>query len=260
MSEWLQPDQQPPDGHHVLLYFLLIVVGGFVSYWLDCGVQAIVSSMYLRAREGEEPGGEQISEALHYRGFASLAGGLLLRYLGWFALLSAILYVAFILLAVIVSALSGATSGVGAAASGASAVGHGTVIGVVALLFVTVVTLIFYRYMFVFQMFAIERASEPGFLDECVRRTKQVWKTAALIMLVGTIPTYLILGIESLAWKHWTPPHGVHVAVGLAGAILTGCFTAWFMLVKTGLAMQLMSAPPPPLEPAEERPSSGTYL
>jgi hypothetical protein len=107
--------------------------------------------------------------------------------------------------------------------------------------------------MFVFQMFAIERASRRGFLDECIRRTKQVWKTAAVVMIAGMIPEYLILGIEELAWKHWTPPHGVHMAVELTGALVTGCFSAWFMLVKTGLAMQLMTAPPAAIEPIDDR-------
>ena len=219
-------------------------------YWIDCFVQVAVSSMYLRAREGEEPGAKQLGEAWQYRGFASLAGGLLLRYIGWFLVIVVPLAIAIGVITVIVNEIAGATSGIGATAGG---VGHGFafVAGVIVVVgSVLIATLTFYRYMFLFPMFAIERGSGRGFLDECVRRTKTVWKTAALVMIAGMIPACLILGIKWLAWKHWTPPHGVHVAVELAGAMLTGCFTAWFILVKTGLAMQLMSAPAAEIEPA----------
>jgi hypothetical protein len=253
-TTWWQPDPQQSDGQRVLLDFLIICVCGFVLFWLNCFIEVVVSSMCLRAREGEEPGGEQISKALHYRGFASLAGGLLLRCLCWSLSLGAIFGGAFLFIGILVDAAhTGPTSGIGATAGGVGhwfAIGTGVIVGVV---FVIVATLIFCRYMFVFQMFAIERASRRGFLDECIRRTKQVWKTAAVVMIAGMIPEYLILGIEELAWKHWTPPHGVHMAVELTGALVTGCFSAWFMLVKTGLAMQLMTAPPAAIEPIDDR-------
>ena len=129
-----------------------------------------------------------MGEALQYRGFASLAWGLLLRYLGWFLLLFLILFVAFAVIDMFMLAFSGPTSGVGAVAAGAGAVGHGFALGAGVILVVAVVivlALIFCRYMFVFQMFAIERASGPDFWTSASDRTKQVWKTAALVLLAG---------------------------------------------------------------------------
>jgi hypothetical protein len=249
MSEWMQPDQQPPDGHHALVYLLLIVVGGFVMYWIDCFVQVAVSSMYLRAREGEEPGTKQVGEAWQYRGFVSLAGGLLLRIIGWTQVILVPIAIAIGVISVIVNGIAGSTSGVGATAGG---VGHGFAIVagvIVAVAFVIVATFIFCRYMFIFPMFAIERGSGRGFLDECVRRTKTVLKTAAWVQIVGMIPACLIVGVEMLARRHWTPPLGVHIAIELAVALVNGCYAAWFILVKTGLAMQLMAEPAAAIEP-----------
>ena len=131
-------------------------------------------------------------------------------------------------------------------------VGHGfdIIIGVIVVVgFILIATRIFCRYMFIFPIFAIERGGERGFLDECVARTEEVWKTSAVVLITGAIPGSLILGIEKLAWKYMMPPHGVHVAIEVTGAILIGCYTAWFILVKTGLAMQLMTTPATAIEP-----------
>jgi hypothetical protein len=100
-------------------------------------------------------------------------------------------------------------------------------------------------------MLAIAGGSEPGFLDQCVRRTLQVWKTVALVMVAGGAPFFVIAGIEFLVWHDLNnplPPHGAHLAVQLIGMLFIDCYGAWFILVKTGLAMQLMSAtlPVPP--------------
>jgi hypothetical protein len=93
--------------------------------------------------------------------------------------------------------------------------------------------------MFVLPMFAIARRSGPGFLDDCVGRTKRVWKTAALVLLAGSLPTFVLSSIESLTWRWLTPPHAAEVATDLAAALATGCFNAWFVLVRAGLALQL---------------------
>jgi hypothetical protein len=245
MTAWFQPDLQHPEDNHVLLYLLRIVVGGFVMFWVNCFIEVVVTSMYLRAGEGAEPGARQFGEALQYRGFASLAGGLLLRYFGWFLVIVVPLAIAIGVVTAILNEFTRSTGGISATAGGAGAVGQGNICVVMGILAEFIAAPIFCRYMFLFQMYAIERGSGRGFLDECVARTRQVWKTAAVVMVAGLIPAYLIMGIESLAWKHMTPPHWVHLAVEAAGALLTGCFTAWFILVKTGLAQQLMSAPLP---------------
>ena len=249
-TAWMPPDYYQNTHDNPFLVLLFIFGGGFVLFWLSCFIEVVVSTMYMRAREGEEPDRRQLCEAWQYRGFGSLAGGLLLRCLGWALLVGLALEVVLLFADLFTEAAnSGPTSGVGAVAGG---VGHGFALVtavIVGVGFVLVTTLIYCRYMFLFQMFAIERGSRRGFLDECVARTKKAWKTAAVVMIAGMIPICLIMGIESLAWWHWTPPHGVHLTVEVAGAILTGCFTAWFILVKTGLAMQLIPAPAAAIEP-----------
>jgi len=250
-TAWMPPDYYQNTHDNPILVLLFIFGGGFVLFWINYFIEVVVSSMYLRAREGEEPGTKQVGEVWQYRGFASVAGGLFLRCLGWGGLLG-LAFGVLLLLAGIFSNIAnkgGSTSGIVATAGG---VGHGfdIVIGVIVMVgFVLIATRIFCRYMFIFPMYAIERGGGSGFLDECVARTEEAWKTAALVTIAGGIPTCLIMGLESLAWWHWTPPHGVHLAVEVAGAILTGCFTAWFILVKTGLAIQLMTAPAAAIEP-----------
>jgi hypothetical protein len=244
---------QPAQNH----YFLIGMVESFCICWLDCFAQVVVASMCLRAWEGSVPGASQASEVLRYRGFGSLIWGLIFRYLGWILLLSliggAIGAVAAILSLVIHSAVAPA-NGISAFAGGVHI--GGIAIGAIAA--IVILVLILSRYVFVLPMFAIARASRPGFLDECVVRTKQVWKAATLVLVIGGAPAFLLVGIEFLVWKEWqdpTPPHGVHLAVHLVGALLIDCYAAWLILVKTGLAQQLMSLPlpaniPPPPDPA----------
>jgi len=250
VEAWTQLDNHPPEDEKSFLYFLIVMVLCFISFWLYCFIEVVVSTMYLRAREGEEPGTKQVGEAWQYRGFASLAGGLLLRCLGWGVLVGLSFGLILIFAGIFSEAANtGTTSGVGAVAGG---VGHGIAIGVGAIVgvaFVAVVTLIYCRYMFIFPMYAIERGAGRGFLDECVRRTKTVLKTAAWVQIVGMIPACLIVGVEMLARRHWTPPLGVHIAIELAVALVNGCYAAWFMLVKTGLARQLMAEPAAAIEP-----------
>jgi hypothetical protein len=250
VGEWIRPDK--PSLENLLSYLVGLIVILFISFWLNCYVGVVVSSMYLRAREGEEPGAKQLREALQYRGFASVAGGLFLRYLGWGGLLGLVFGV-LLLFAGIFSNIAkggGSTSRIGATAGG---VGHvfDIIIGVIVVVgFILIATRIFCRYMFIFPMFAIVRGGDRGFLDECTARTEEVWKTAAVVLFTGAIPGSLIIGIERLTWKYLTPPHGVHVVIQLIGAVLIGCYTTWFILVKTGLAMQLLAAPAVAIEPA----------
>jgi len=236
---------------HLLSYLLCFIAILFISYWLHCFVEVVVATMYLAAREGEEPGAKQLGEAWQYRGFASLTWGLFLRYLGWGGLLGLVFGVLLLFAGIFsnIAKRGGSTSGIGTSVGG---VGHGfdIIIGVIVVVgFILIATRIFCRYMFIFPIFAIERGGDRGFLDECVARTEEVWKTSAVVLITGAIPGSLILGIEKLAWKYMMPPHGVHVAIEVTGAILIGCYTAWFILVKTGLAMQLMSLPATAIEP-----------
>lgn len=251
--EWIRPDKPSPD--NLLPFFLGLMLSLFISFWLNCFVQVVVSSMYLRAQESAEPGAKQFGEAWQYRGLASLAGGLLLRYIGWTLLLGVIFFVVgFIAIAILGLGhmLAAPASGIGATAGG---VGHGFGIGVVMIMvaaFVIVAAIVLCRYMFIFPMFAIVRGADRGFLDECVARTTKVWKIVALVTFAAMIPVFLIFGIEKLVWKYMMPPHGVHVAIQLVGAVIIGCYSTWLILVKTGLAMQLITTPAAEIEPIED--------
>jgi len=199
--------------------------------------------VYLRARAGAEPGATQCREALRYRGLASVFWGLTVRVSGWIVLLMAIgLGVGAVTLTLPIAPHVGAgsTSGIGAVAGGIGGFGvMGEVAGVGAMM---IVALIFYRYMFVLPMFAIAHGSGPGFIDDCVSRTKQVWKTAALVLFVGSLPTLALSLIGPPAGTPLSALHAGQVATEFAVALLSGCFTAWFILVRAGLALQLTAA------------------
>jgi hypothetical protein len=233
-----------PTQHH---YLLIVMVGGFFTFWLDCFAQVVIASMCLRAREGTVPGGVQASEALHYRGFATLVWSLILRYIGW----TALLLVAVGAAAAAIGLLSVAFHSAVAPADGISAFAGGfhlVFMVMVAIVAVVVFTLVLSRYIFVLPMLAIAGESEPGFFNQCVRRTLQVWKTAAVVMLIGGAPAFVLAGLQFLVWHdltHPSPPHGVHLVVQLIGILVIDCYAAWFILLKTGLAVQLMSLPLP---------------
>ena len=239
------------------LYWLYILIDGLGTFWLVSLVEVVVASMCLRALEGTEPGAAQVSEALHYRGFGALLWGLLLRYVGWGLLLGLGGGVAAILSSGIYAAVA-PVNGISAGAGG----GHLAGIAIGAIVGVVFVTLIFCRYMFVLPMFVIARTSGPGFLDDCVRRTLQVWKTAALVLVAGTAPAFALTGIEfPLTRKDLTQPtfpHGAHLAIQLIGTLVMDCYAAWFILLKTGLAVQLISAQPE--SPSEPSAKSATGL
>jgi hypothetical protein len=253
----VRPPSQPGTHPHGIA--LLVI--GITSFWLISFAEVVVAAMYLRAQEGAMPAASQFGDVLRYRGFASLVWRLFLRYLGWILLLFAILIVVILALVAVIAFVGAlAHPGVGSAvASGAAAAGASGflrwmsvrlgVIGGVA-----IAVAILCRYMFVLPMFAIAHASGPGFLADCVARTKHVWKTATLILLVGAVPGGALAWLKVLAWKHLSPPHGVRVAVELATIVLRYCYSAWFVLLKTGLAQQLMCAsiPVPPPSPLAE--------
>jgi hypothetical protein len=226
------------------LYWLYILIDGLGTFWLVSLVEVVVASMCLRALEGTEPGAAQVSEALHYRGFGALIWGLIFRYIGWTLLLSLIIGVISAFAAILslgIHAAVAPANGISAFAGGFHLVG----IIIVAIVGAVVFALVLSRYIFVLPMFAIARTSGPGFLNQCVRRTTHVWKTASLVLVAGTAPAFALSGIEFLAWKSLTPPHGIHLAFQLAGTFFIDCYAAWFILLKTGLAVQLMSLPLP---------------
>jgi len=235
-------------------YTLIVMAASFVEFWLSCFAQVVVSSMGLRAWEGAAPGGTQVREAIHSPKFGSLIWGLFLRYIGWIAVIIAIIGVIGMfagLFSLVIHEAAAPANGISRLAGGFHLVG--IAIGVIAAL--VFATVIFSRYELVLPMFAMARASGPGFLDDCVARTKPVWKTVALVMVVGGLPALLFGGFRFLIWRSVAPPHGIHLAVQFVGTLLIYCCAAWFILLKTGLARQLVleqsPLPPelPPLEP-----------
>jgi hypothetical protein len=230
----------PPHLERPFLLFAVLLLNGFGLFWLYSSVEVGVTAMYLRAREGAEPRGEQLGEVLHYPGLASVFWGLMVRYLGWIMLLMAMgLGVAVVvLISSFVSHLGAPSkSGIGAFAGRPGVMGEVAGVAVVA-----IGALIFYRYMFVLPMFAIARRAGPGFIEDCVGRAKRVWKTAALVLFVGSLPTLALSLIGPPAGQLLSPPHAGQVAAELAAGVVAGCFTAWFILVRAGLALQLTAA------------------
>jgi hypothetical protein len=105
----------------------------FVTLSLNWFFEVVISSMYLRARGGDQPSARQVGEVLRYRGLASLMGGLFLRCLGWILIVSVVLFFA----AVIGFAIVHAAMGIGAA-SLTGRLGHGVVSGFQAILGIAV--------------------------------------------------------------------------------------------------------------------------
>jgi hypothetical protein len=240
------------------------LVIGITSFWLYSFAEVVVAAMYMQAREGAVPTASQLGETLRYRGFASLIWRLFFRYLGWILLIFAIailtilvLVVAVAFVGVLVHPGAGSAIATGAVAGGAKGLAYWVSVGIGVIAGIAITVAILCRYMFVLPTFAIAKAYGPGFLNDCVVRTKPMWKTASWILLAGFLPGATMAWLKILAWKHLTPPHAVRVAVELATIVFTCCYGAWFVLLKTGLARQSMSAPspvsaPPPLaEPGE---------
>jgi hypothetical protein len=239
--------------NHPIFIALLVA---FVAWLLSCYADVGVASMYLHARDGSEPGGKQLLDILHYRGFFAVLWGLLLRYLGWILLFGAVggLIGAFVVS--IFDAATAGSSGIGAFAGGIGAGGISESIG--AILGAALATFILYRYTFVFPMFAIARGSGPAFLKDCIERTRQAWKTAVPVLMASTFPAVLAF-MEPMVWQHLSPPHALRIAIELAICILTSCYAAWLVGIRTGLALQLASAKPVPT-PQLPTESSGNQL
>lgn len=242
------------NASHFWLPLLFLIIFGLASFWLDSLIQVIVSSMYLRVRHGLVPCGTQVGEALGCLGFSSLVWAIFFRYLGWLFLLSLIMGVTIGFAGVVDMAIhESATSASGVSSAASRIHTFGTAIG--AIVGATLGTLIYSRYMFVLPKLAIAGASGPGFLDDCIAQTKRVWRTASLVLAAGLAPALVFSGVEFLVWKDLTGPttrHGAQLAFQVVGVFFLECFAAWFVLLKTGLALQLTSAPslaltvPPP--------------
>ena len=76
---------------HVFSLGLLALLTTILLNWF---VGIVLSAMYLRARDGQDPSWWQAGDVIRYRGLASTTARLLLRYFGWILLLGTVLGVA----------------------------------------------------------------------------------------------------------------------------------------------------------------------
>ena len=134
--------------------------------------------------------------------------------------------------------------------AGSPSIGIGVVLGWLTRGFAPIIgsvlaPLVLWRYTFAYPMFAIAHGAKIGFLDECIARTRPVWKIAALVMLIESLPFALISVLSPVVWAHVTASVAAHTAVELAVSALTSCCTVWFILFRTGLALQLMQEQSP---------------
>jgi hypothetical protein len=225
----------------MILYSLLTLVVAYGLFWVISLVEVGVAAMFLRQREGGEPALDQIGEGLRRPRFASVVWDLTVRYIGWALVICIPLGIVGLIASLSTDfARQGGVPGRGAGLHfGLEVVG-----GIIC-------SLLLYRYMFVLPMFAIARGAGPGFFDECVRRAKQDRKTAILIFLAQYAPSFLFTGIGYLMWGQKWRLHGGHVGVQLAEAAVVACIETWFILLRTGLAMQLVAMRLPPELPPE---------
>jgi hypothetical protein len=105
--------------------------------------------------------------------------------------------------------------------------------------------LVLYRYMFVFPIFVIQHGAGDGFVDWCVSRTKQVWRTGVLLMLAAGVPELLPSVIRLAVWGRLSRPRGIGGVADLVILLAADCFTVWFVLLRTELALQLVGAVQP---------------
>jgi hypothetical protein len=104
-----------------------------------------------------------------------------------------------------------------------------------------IVPAILYRYVFVFQQFAIAPGSGTDFFDRCVRQANQVWKTAVLLS-TGESLTILLIGHAAALIKRQEAHSARTIAVDITTCIVTNCFSVWLILLRTELAQQLGAA------------------
>jgi hypothetical protein len=209
-------------------------------YWL---AEIVVAGMFLHASYAET------TEVMRYPGLPSVVVGIAFR---WAVNVMAYGLVGFLISAIILVAWVTAWSvlwhiGVGIGfkpyvhwLGNQDSMWFGLMIG--AWLFIFVLAL--RRYIFVCPMFVIAKGARPGFFKQCVLKTKRVWRQA-LLLSVLTIATTLIPSMVRLAvWRRLGQPPGMGKIVDLPIVFVVECLLAWFVLLKTGLALQLMNAPP----------------
>jgi len=112
--------------------------------------------------------------------------------------------------------------------------------GVWTISFEMVIWLVLYRYMFVMPMFAIARGAQPGFFSQCVAETKRVWSAAVPLALLEIAPSLAHSIFKLAVWGRLAQLSGFSRILDLPLVIAVDCFAAWFILVKTGIALQLM--------------------
>ena len=99
--------------------------------------------------------------------------------------------------------------------------------------------------MFVAPMVAISRGdSGPDIISDSAKRTRTVRGITALLALAECAPGVVLYVVERLIWPGLDPYHGVRAWAGLMVAVLAGCYLAWFVLVKTEVAVQLLEQIP----------------
>ena len=219
---------------HLLLNGFMLVVTMSLG-WL---VEIVLSAMCLRARAGMEPSIEQTGEVLRYPGLGSVMVKLFFRCLGWALVACVIWLVCYVVYGVTVQLA------IGRAAQDSLIHSHSLIrrgFGTIAFLLVT--WLLLYRYMFVLPMLAIVRGSRGKFFGECVAMTKQVWRAALPLAFIEIAPTLARSVFKLVVWGSLGQPNGSRRMLDLAMVVAVECFAAWFILVKTGLALQLLAAP-----------------
>jgi hypothetical protein len=97
--------------------------------------------------------------------------------------------------------------------------------------------------MFVLPMLAIARGSRGRFFRECVAMTKQVWRVALPLAFIEIAPTLAHSAFKLVVWGSLGQPSGSRRMLDLPIVIAIDCFAACFILLKTGLALQLLAAP-----------------
>jgi len=218
---------------------LLPVLGCVVANYV---AELLVATMYLDLSSAGGPSLGRAWRAVRYKGAGRVMWGLFVRYLGWGVVigLATIVMSAVIIAATAVVRVAGSeVSGVAAVAGGAS---H-TVLW--AVLFPLLFALVYSRYLFVIPVVAI--AGESGgqeLIHDSELRTRLVRGTAILLAFAESLPTMVIYVTQRLAFGGLDAYHGSRVGAGVVGSLIAGCCMTWFVLVRTGLAVQLLEQVP----------------
>ncbi len=217
-----------------------------------------VAAMYLRPRAGDAPDVEQARQALRQGDMWPVLWGLMLRYVGWGMLagLCALVAMVFVIVVKTISHMSsGAGSGIGAAAGGVSSA------GIIVVLFAILAALLLSRFLFVVPMLAIFGGeSGPELIGDSVRRTRLVQWQAVLVALMEIALAQLIFVGEHVFLPKVPAFTGWHVPLDLVVSVLNGCWIAYFVLVRTELALQLLDRVPMVPRLQGEMPWSGPVV